>query len=129
MTQPILAHLGVSAPPELVAEVGTASKSRIASLAPIVIRVAERGDAAAEEIVERAVEALLLHVRVAMGRETSPGGVGVRSSVVLWGGLVAAGGSLRRRILTALKAEEFDVIDRVLDPPMGAARLALSLRS
>jgi len=128
MTGPILEHLGVSAPPELVAEVGTASKSRIASLAPIVARFAEEGDVAAEQIVERAVEALLTHVRVAMSHGRAPGDAGARSSVVLWGGLVANGGPLRPRMLTALEREGFDVLDHDLDPPMGAARLALSLR-
>ena len=129
MTEPILTHLGVSTPPELVAEVGTASKSRIASLAPIVARLAEEGDMAAGQIVERAVEALLTHVRVAMKHGRAPDEAGGRSSVVLWGGIVADGGPLRLRMLTALESEGFDVLDHDLDPPMGAARLALSLRS
>jgi N-acetylglucosamine kinase-like BadF-type ATPase len=122
----VLGALGLADPTELVAWVARASKGDVAALAPVVVGVAELGDAGAQAIVDEAVGALEGHVRAAVrrlghtGRDT--GGV----EVVLWGGLLAGRGPLRGRVISALESIPVTVSDRDLDPPMGAARLAMA---
>lgn len=108
---------------ELIAWIETASKSEVAALAPLVVDSADAGDTAALEVVGDAVAALRGHVRAALeltGPWREP------ASLVLWGGFVAEGGALRSRVVEALSGMEVRLSARGVDPPMGAARLALA---
>lgn len=102
----------------------TATKAQVAALAPLVISAADAGDAVAERIVADAVEALVVHVRAAYRAVTPPSGP--PPELVLWGGLIASGGPLRARLLRALSESGREASARSLDPPLGAARLALA---
>lgn len=119
MADDLLETCGVDSVEELVGWVEGASKAEVAALAPRVVRQADSGDAAAAEIVDRAVKELAALARVAAA-SSSPS-----PPVVLWGGLVAPGGPLRGRVRQALEGQGLRVLDRAVDPPTGAARLAL----
>jgi N-acetylglucosamine kinase-like BadF-type ATPase len=122
----LLAALGLGAVEDLVAWVDTASKAAVAALAPLVIRAADRGDAGAQELVADAVTAVRSHVRTALDALAEPGQDAQGLDVILWGGLLAGGGPLRARVEGALAEAGISVRARDLDPPMGAARLALA---
>jgi len=118
----LLRACGLSEAGEVVAWVQTAAKRDVAALAPLVIQAADTGDAAAARIVGEAVAGLTDLVRGVACR----GGTGARGGgVVLWGGLLADGGPLASRVSSALESAGFKVVERPVDPPMGAARLAL----
>ena len=87
---------------ELVAWAGTATPSTLASLAPVVMSVADAGDLRANSIVSLAVEELSLHVR-ALARQLF---VDERASlpVALTGGMLQRGSTLRRRLELRLKS-------------------------
>ena len=121
MLEPLLSACGVETPVDLIAWTGAATKSEMAALAPVVIACADAGDAAAVAIVNAAVGELMTHVDVAIAEA----GASEPARVVLWGGLLAESGPLGPRVREALDAREVDVISRRLDPPMGAARMAL----
>jgi N-acetylglucosamine kinase-like BadF-type ATPase len=115
----MLASCEVAKVDDLIAWAGRARKSEFASLAPLVLEAADRGDPGAREIAEEAAAALeehLVALRVDDGAE-----------VVLWGGLLADGGPLRERVVDRVTARGWRVATGDIDPPMGAARLALSL--
>ena len=95
----------------------------MASLAPLVIGAADEGDDVAVDIVDEAVEALFVHVTAAFAAVESSGPA---PELVLWGGLVAQGGPLRSRLVGRLEAAGIRPVSRALDPPLGAARLALA---
>jgi N-acetylglucosamine kinase-like BadF-type ATPase len=122
----LLAALGLGAVEDLVAWVDTASKAAVAALAPLVIGAADRGDAGAQELVANAVTALRSHVRAALDALAEPGEDARGLDVVVWGGLLAEGGPLRTRVERALGEAGISVRARDLDPPRGAARLALA---
>lgn len=124
MREPLLERCDVSSVDELVAWTDRASKAEVAALAPVVIEWAERGDHGAREVVDGAIEALCVHLAaVAAAMGTGPD---ERSSVevVPWGGLVAPGGPLEKRMTATMTEMGFPVRAREIDPPMGAARLA-----
>lgn len=122
MTAALTGACDVGEPDELVPWVNQAAKGDIAALAPLVISAAAAGDSAAEQIVSEAVDALSGLVQGVVSRRVAPD-VGVR--VVLWGGLIAADGPLAPRVSNALGQAGFEVVERAVDPTMGAARLAL----
>ncbi len=148
MEAPLLDACGVGTVAETVGWVETASKSRVASLAPHVVACADAGDEAALAIVREGVEQLVTMVKAAMSPRPAPsregrpegavasapdGGVAVQRTtdggvsvevVVLWGGLVAPGGPLRVRLASALGSLGLEVVQVEVDPPRGAARLA-----
>ena len=114
---------GVATAEELIAWVASAEKGDVAALAPVVVAAADAGDAGAEAVVARAVDALVAHVRASaalLGEE--------RPAVVLWGGLVADQGPLRTRVANALEHAGWGIDERRLDPVRGAAYLALESR-
>ena len=98
------------------------SKRDVAALAPLVIRAADLGDVHAARIVSEAVAALTELVRGVASRD---GSSGEGRAVVLWGGLLADQGPLASMVSAALRTAGFEVVERRVDPPMGAARLAL----
>ncbi len=122
MSDELLEACGLSDPGDLVAWVNVAAKRDVAALAPLVVRAADSGDAPASGIVSEAVAALTALVQGVVSRAGTGDSV---SAVVLWGGLLADGGPLARRVSSALVDVGLHVVDRPIDPPMGAARLAL----
>ncbi|MDX1495567.1 MAG: BadF/BadG/BcrA/BcrD ATPase family protein [Longimicrobiales bacterium] len=119
LTEELEAACGVDGANELVPWVERASKAEVARLAPGVVRLADEGDAAACAVVDAAVASLVELARVAAG------GSDTSREVVLWGGLVAPGGPLRERVRRELTRARLAVREVEVDPPMGAARLAL----
>lgn len=119
LTAALLSRCGVSSPNELIAWAGRAVKSDFAALAPLVIEAADGGDEGAARIATQAVDALEAHL---LALDLAPG-----TEVALWGGLLAGSGPLRGRMLERLAARGWSPLDGEIDPPMGAARLALAL--
>ena len=123
LTSSVLAHCGQQEVTGLVRWAEKASKADVAQLAPLVVSAAEAGDATAEAIVEASVTALVAHVEALarrLGEEGAP-------ELLLWGGLLADGGPLGARVSDALRSAGVPVLDRSVDPPAGAAKLALGL--
>ena len=89
-------------PAELIAWAAAATPSTLASLAPVVMSVANSGDLRANSIVSLAVEELSLHVR-ALARQLF---VDERAAlpVALSGGMLQRGSTLRRRLEHRLKS-------------------------
>lgn len=125
----ILSALELDAVEDLVAWIERASKADVASLAPLIVDVAGNGDAGALAIVEHAVASLRSQVEASLRRLWGSAEDGPAPEVVLWGGLIAGEGPLRRRVEDALTDLGVAVGTRTLDPPMGAARLALADRA
>ncbi|MDQ6886259.1 MAG: hypothetical protein M3068_03090 [Gemmatimonadota bacterium] len=102
LVRALLTAAEVNEPSELVAWAAGASPATLASLAPVVIGVAESGDLRANSILSIAAEELVLHVRTlaralfADERATC--------AVAFSGGLMAPGSSLRRRVEHRLKS-------------------------
>ena len=120
----ILERLGLRDPTELVAWVGSAGKAEIAALVPDIVGAASAGDDGAAEILELAVAALTSHLTAVVDR-SGPWAEGPH--LALGGGLLREGGPLRGALMTAISSHPVSVIERELDPPMGAARRALAL--
>ena len=118
----ILAHLGLERVDELVHWRAAASKAEVAALAPVVTRASDGGDAVAGEILVHAVEELEGHILAllnTLGPWTQP------PQLALAGGLLRPGRALRRPLEALLSKQRLPVVDRPLDPALGAARLAL----
>jgi glucosamine kinase len=118
----VLARLGLTDPQELITWASTASRAAIAALVPEVQDAAASGDAVAGEILVRAVEELEGHVRTlleTLGPWQRP------PMVALGGGLLDPSGPLRRPLERVLRSQHHvALLERELDPAMGAARLA-----
>ena len=120
----MLDRLGLDRVDDLVGWIHGAKRSQVASLAPLVVETARRGDDVAEEIVRRAVEELERHVLTmweTLGPWSAP------PSLALAGGLLHPGGPLRDRVEEALAEHRIRPLPRKLDPALGAARMALTL--
>lgn len=110
---------------DLIRWAAGAAPARLATLAPVVISVADTGDLRANAIVSMAVEELALHVR-ALARQLF---VDERTSVpvALTGGLLNKGSSFRKRLehrmKTAVPGAQLHSAD--VDPARGAVRAAL----
>lgn len=125
MRATLLDGCGVSSVEELVAWVGRASKAAVAALAPLVIEAADDGDEEAAAIVHDSVRELRAHVEAALRAMDVADDEWVEVDVALWGGLIAAGGPLEGRVIVALAEIGVHPTRREVDPPMGAARLAM----
>jgi len=123
LTGEILGALQLDAPVELIPWVASATKAEVAALVPIVARCAEGGDAAAREIIEDAVTHLEAHVAALLHR-TGPWTS--RPGLLLSGGVIAPGGSLRAVVVRRLVAHPVDVRNDEVDAAVGAAMLARS---
>lgn len=120
----VLGHLGLSTIDQVVMWMGTATKSEVAALAPMVSFAAGRGDIAARDILAQAVEDLEGHVLAILenlGPWTTPPGVAFA------GGLLGPGRALREPLVRALSRQRITVLEQVPDPALGAARLGLGL--
>ena len=124
LTQAVLGHLGLDRPRELPAWAEAATKADIAALAPLVIRAARSGDAAASTVVRRALDALgdqlSATIRALLPSSSPP-------AVALTGGLIAAGGPLHSEARELVASSGGQVFPRAVAPERGAARLALAL--
>ena len=110
---------------ELIGWAANAAPGTLATLAPVVLSVAESGDLRANAIVSLAVEELALHVR-ALARQLF---VDERAAVplALSGGMLTRGSVLRKRLEHRLKSAVpgAQVQSEDVDPARGAVRGAL----
>ncbi len=115
---------GTSTLDALVDWAQTARRDGVAGLAPLVSEAASEGDLVARELIERAATDLAAHVEALMRRIAPdlPGGI------ALSGGLLA-NDTFRARTVAALErvAPKIPIIQRTVDPALGAAALATRL--
>jgi N-acetylglucosamine kinase-like BadF-type ATPase len=119
----VLSRLGLAEPGDLITWASTASRAAIARLVPEVQDAAAAGDDVAGEILVRAVEELEGHVHTLL---SNLGPWQRPPTVALGGGLLDPTGPLRRPLERVLKAHlDVPILDRELDPALGAARMAV----
>ena len=125
LTGAVLTAAEVTETSELIRWAAAATPASFASLAPIVMSVADAGDLRANSIVSLAVEELALHVR-SLARQLF---TDERASipVAFTGGLLKKGSSLRKRLEHRLKTAVpgAQVHGEEIDPARGAVRGAL----
>jgi glucosamine kinase len=119
----ILEMLGLDAPVELIPWAASATKSEFAALVPLVGRCAKDGDATAQDILDEATADLEAHVRGILVKS----GLGrSRPGLLLYGGVIAPGGTLREALVARLALHPVDVLQSEVDAANGAASLALA---
>jgi glucosamine kinase len=119
----VSSELGLEDPMELIPWAASASKAEYASLVPLVARLAQEGDSTARQILGNAVSELEAHVVAILARSgpwPSP------PELLLYGGLVSPGGTLRDALLERLDSQPVTVRPGDVDAAAGAAMLALS---
>ena len=125
LTGAILTAAEVTEASELIRWAADATPGKLASLAPVVISVADAGDLRANSIISMAVEELALHVR-ALARQLF---ADERASVpvAFTGGLLNKGTSYRKRLEHRLKSAVpgAQIHSDDVDPARGAVRGAL----
>jgi glucosamine kinase len=125
LTGAVLTAAQVNDAAELIGWAAAATPGTIATLAPVVLSVAEAGDLRANAIVSLAVEELALHVR-ALARQLF---VDERAAVplALSGGMLRRGSMLRKRLEHRLKSAVpgAQIQAEDVDPARGAVRGAL----
>lgn len=119
----LLDALSLRRPEELIGWSAAAGKHDIAALAPIVLRTAEHGDSAAQQLRDDAAQALARHVvvlRERLGPWSGP------ADLAFAGGLIRTGGPLRAALTSALAElrASVHVSPHAVDAARGAARLA-----
>jgi glucosamine kinase len=125
LTGAVLTAAEVSEASELIRWAASATPGTLATLAPVVMSVADAGDLRANSIVSMAVEELALHVR-SLARQLF---TDERASVpvALTGGLLSRGSSLRKRLehrlKTAVPGAQLHAED--IDAARGAVKMAL----
>jgi glucosamine kinase len=102
LTGAILTAAEVNETSDLIAWAAHAPPSQLATLAPIVLSVADAGDLRANALVSLAVEELVLHVR-ALSRQLF-GDERAAIPVALSGGMLSRGSVLRKRFEHRLKS-------------------------
>jgi glucosamine kinase len=125
LTGAVLTAAEVNEVTELIPWAASASRERIASLAPVVFAVADGGDLRANAVVSLAVEELMLHIR-ALGQQLF-GDERAAIPVALAGGLMTKGTMLRKRLEHRLRAAVpgAQVKAGPIVPARGAVRAAL----
>jgi glucosamine kinase len=122
----ILAHLDLSVIDDLVHWSASVPRAQVAALAPVVAAAAASGDTVAREILDHAVEELERHVITILEHlgpwRTAP-------TVALGGGLLRPGRALRASLEAALARDRVRLLERELDPAMGAGRLACAVET
>lgn len=125
LTGAILTATETSEASELVRWAADATPGKLATLAPVVISVADSGDLRANSIVSMGVEELALHIR-ALARQLF---ADERASVpvAFTGGLLTKGTSYRKRLEHRLKTAVpgAQIHSGEVDPARGAVRGAL----
>jgi N-acetylmuramic acid 6-phosphate etherase len=126
LTEALLQHLQLAAPPALIQTVYRADwdRARLAALAAVVFATAETGDAVAAAIVDGAA-ADLARAGAAVVRQLDWSGP---VPVALAGGCLLACGSYRNRLLGHLRQRGVtgEPVAVVAEPASGAVRLATS---
>jgi N-acetylglucosamine kinase-like BadF-type ATPase len=120
----ILTHLGLDVVDDLVPWSATVPRAQVAALALLVVAAAAGGDAAAREILDHAVEELERHVLAIL---ENLGPWASAPTVALAGGLLRPGRAVRSSLEAALARDRVRLLDRELDPAMGAGRLACAV--
>ena len=126
LTAAVLGHLGLDRPRDLPAWAESATKADIAALAPLAIRTARSGDAAAAAIVRRTLDALADQLSAAI-RQLFPSASDNPPPVALTGGLISPEGPLRDDLEQLVTSAGGRLLPRAVTPERGAARLALTL--
>ena len=125
LTGAVLTAAAAAETSELIRWAAAATPATFATLAPIVMAVADAGDLRANSIVSLAVEELALHVR-ALARQLF---TDERASipVAFTGGLLRKGSSFRKRLEHRLKTAVpgAQIHSEEIDPARGAVRGAL----
>jgi N-acetylglucosamine kinase-like BadF-type ATPase len=115
----------IGRPEELVPWARGTTPRAIAALARVVAETAETGDAIAAGLVADAAADLAAHVGALLPqlRAVSP------VPVALNGGLLQPGSAVRTALLGLLRQRHapVEVVEALVDPPLGALRLALAL--
>ncbi len=124
LTAAVLDALGLDRPRQLPAWAESASKADVAALAPLAIRAARLGDAAADAVIRSALDALGDQLSAAV-RELLP--FARPPQVAFAGGLVGPDGPLRPGLERFVSAVGGRSLPRAVVPERGAARLALGL--
>src|ERR687884_114916 len=124
-TGAILTAAQVNEAQELVGWAAAAAPAQLATLAPVVLSVADAGDLRANSIVSLAVEELALHVRALARRLFGDERAAV--AVAFAGGNLQRGSILRKRLEHRLKVAVpgAQVSAQEVDPARGAVRGAL----
>lgn len=127
LTGAILTAAQVNDVPGLVEWAGNAPPAQLATLAPVVLSVADAGDLRANSLVTLAVEELVLHIR-ALARQLF---VDERAAiqVALTGGMLSRGTAVRKRLEHRIRSAVpgAQVQAGEVDPARGAVRGALRL--
>jgi glucosamine kinase len=110
---------------DLIRWAAAATPATLASLAPVVMNVAETGDLRANSIISMAVEELALHVRALARQLFSDERASV--PVAFTGGLLNKGSPLRKRLEHRLKSAVpgAQIHQEAIDAARGAVRGAL----
>jgi glucosamine kinase len=125
LTGAVLTAAEASEASELIRWAADANPAKFATLAPVVLSVADAGDLRANSIVSMAVEELSLHIRALARRLFTDERASV--PVAFTGGLLNKGSSYRKRLEHRLKTAVpgAQVHAAEIDPARGAVRGAL----
>ncbi|HEY4130873.1 MAG TPA: BadF/BadG/BcrA/BcrD ATPase family protein [Gemmatimonadaceae bacterium] len=127
LTGAVLTAAQLNETADLIAWAAGASPAQLATLAPVVLSVADSGDLRANAIVTLGVEELVLHVR-SLARQLF---VDERAAlpVALSGGLLSRGSSMRKRLEHRLKSAVpgATIHTEPVVPARGAVRAALRI--
>jgi len=127
LTGAILTAAQINETSDLIGWAANAAPAQLASLAPVVLSVADAGDLRANAIVSLAVEELVLHVR-ALARPLF-GDERAALPIALSGGMLSRGTTLRKRLEHRLKSAVpgGQLRTDVVVPARGAVRAALRI--
>jgi len=127
LTGAILTAAQINETSDLIGWAANAPPSQLASLAPVVLSVADAGDLRANAIVSLAVEELVLHVR-ALARQLF-GDERAALPIAFSGGMLSRGTTLRKRLEHRLKSAVpgGQLRTDVVIPARGAVRAALRI--
>jgi len=127
LTGAILTAAQINETSDLIGWAANAAPAQLASLAPVVLSVADAGDLRANAIVSLAVEELVLHVR-ALARHLF-GDERAALPIALSGGMLSRGTTLRKRLEHRLKSAVpgGQLRTDVVVPARGAVRAALRI--
>jgi glucosamine kinase len=127
LTGAILTAAQVNETTDLIGWAAAATPGQLATLAPIVLTVAESGDLRANSLVALAVEELMLHVR-ALARQLF-GDERAALPVAFAGGMLSRGTVLRKRLEHRLKSAVPGALihAETVNPARGAVRAALRI--
>jgi glucosamine kinase len=127
LTGAVLTAAQINETSDLIGWAANANPAQLASLAPVVLSVADAGDLRANAIVSLAVEELVLHVR-SLARQLF-GDERAALPIALSGGMLSRGTTLRKRLEHRLKSAVpgGQLRTDVIIPARGAVRAALRI--